>query len=782
MTHSLSWRQNLRESLPSMFEVKKPSWPNPQDSIGQECLNVKFVNGLRCWQVVGPALEVMEKLCVPIKDLLDKHQELLEQGESKPRAMSFEMWMLGALPTSAQPTIVFSSKSKRQRTYAKVLLKKSKLLDEYPSLQIKALDRMPAVYQSAERVPEANTSIASDNDVFLADESCEPCGALITFGHAKMATMGGVLLINGVHYGISAQHARHRPLAELEDNVPDSGPLCFDDDSDIENDDLMDITSAASISCYSDDEVCSDSYESLLAESIFDAPYKPQAQSKDHCSSQLLDGVLQRGESSARQISSLPTDYTETDLDYEIFQLDDVQLQGPNSIHLPGSHGSPSTYIKPKGIMRNLLESDVWAATGTTGSVSGIILKSPVFIKMERSQRFQEMWTVKLDRKTMQGDCGAWVIEASTGNICGHIVAGCPTTGVAFIIPAYKVFEDIEHRLGTTPVLPMSEDVNISSLRGSSKTTQQLARLPFTSDAILRLIVAWLLWYSQNSYMTYEERRRLILLMFSSSTFRRCLESLNLLIDPIDYAFCLETGTLPQGCRAGFSRGFIYSLEFFELDCNCLSFPDTLESSDIGAAYLSFGTAIDQHGHRNKMELDYLQLPSHEPFYPDHSWISNGGEFHCVGKASSCSSFPRKLRYKLTRRSHRRSHRLTTCVRCKLISGRQSCLPRKAAVYGNTFESGAWVPMFRDHQHKRQLLHENHRSLCTEQSKQRPPKQPPSPITRVTPLPSPGQDSPSNLSAPDEMKQNQERAIAAILVLPDSYTLDIRNNGTFVRR
>ncbi len=54
----------------------------------------------------------------------------------------------------------------------------------------------------------------------------------------------------------------------------------------------------------------------------------------------------------------------------------------------------------------------------------------------------------------MLGDCGSWVVNAQNGDIFGHIVAGDVTSGLAYIIPAYKVFDDIELRFGSRPVLP----------------------------------------------------------------------------------------------------------------------------------------------------------------------------------------------------------------------------------------------------------------------------------------------------------------------------------------
>ena len=54
----------------------------------------------------------------------------------------------------------------------------------------------------------------------------------------------------------------------------------------------------------------------------------------------------------------------------------------------------------------------------------------------------------------MAGDSGSLVVDARTGDIYGYIVSGDPTSTLAYIMPAYKVFEDIEKRFGIPPSLP----------------------------------------------------------------------------------------------------------------------------------------------------------------------------------------------------------------------------------------------------------------------------------------------------------------------------------------
>ena len=254
MTILQSTRQTLTKSMPLIFDHKSSVWPYPEQSIGEECLRV---GGLKCWLPIGPALAAFEVLSKDLQDLLDKHKDALKQGEAKPRAISFSMWMIGSKPESSNPTIVFSSRSLRQRAFAKALLKDSKLLDQYPGVRIKALDRMPAIYRAGSQEPdtiETTDDIIDDvhNDdseeeaVYMVDNSRGSCGALIAFGRSQLATMGGTLLINGTYYGISAQHGRYKFLEEPEDAANEDNSLCFDDDSDTEDsdlDNLVEITS-----------------------------------------------------------------------------------------------------------------------------------------------------------------------------------------------------------------------------------------------------------------------------------------------------------------------------------------------------------------------------------------------------------------------------------------------------------------------------------------------------------------------------------------------------------
>jgi hypothetical protein len=68
------------------------------------------------------------------------------------------------------------------------------------------------------------------------------------------------------------------------------------------------------------------------------------------------------------------------------------------------------------------------------------------------------------------GDSGSWIVEKDSGRLCGHIVAGDVSTGLAYIIPAKPVLEQIKRQLGCR--IELSEPGNIQSERSKNRTLQ----------------------------------------------------------------------------------------------------------------------------------------------------------------------------------------------------------------------------------------------------------------------------------------------------------------------
>ena len=60
----------------------------------------------------------------------------------------------------------------------------------------------------------------------------------------------------------------------------------------------------------------------------------------------------------------------------------------------------------------------------------------------------------------MPGDCGSWVIDPTTGDIYGIIIATAPGAQESYLIPAYQVFDSIKSKLptGTVVEFPTLDD------------------------------------------------------------------------------------------------------------------------------------------------------------------------------------------------------------------------------------------------------------------------------------------------------------------------------------
>lgn len=102
------------------------------------------------------------------------------------------------------------------------------------------------------------------------------------------------------------------------------------------------------------------------------------------------------------RIGRLMEDCTVTDLDYEIFVLEYSNYQHPNRILISGDKDDLISYLYPSKVATEVIEGPILAATGTTGTVRGIIMKNPRYIRMNNSKTYQELWPVQLDRYTSE--------------------------------------------------------------------------------------------------------------------------------------------------------------------------------------------------------------------------------------------------------------------------------------------------------------------------------------------------------------------------------------------
>jgi hypothetical protein len=90
---------------------------------------------------------------------------------------------------------------------------------------------------------------------------------------------------------------------------------------------------------------------------------------------------------------------------------------------------------------------EVYTYTASGGKICGILSACPSYTRLSTGISFQKVYIVRLDGPLANGDCGSAVIDAKTGGTYGHLIAGCRTTGTAYILAADQVAEDVVEAL-----------------------------------------------------------------------------------------------------------------------------------------------------------------------------------------------------------------------------------------------------------------------------------------------------------------------------------------------
>lgn len=419
-----------------LFGSRSATWEFPEKSVGRICtINIR---GTLCWEALGPAGDAMKELYPRIKELLENNQEILERGEDKPRVIGFNLWMVGKSPSTSHPVIVFSSKSWRQRSQAKELLIRSGLLNGYPGINIKTLDRMPAIYrtpgheQEQGRIyPRSEYILTTPEDpfVYIHRHHDVACGAFISFGNVIPATLAGIVSIGGICYGLTAQHGRFKSQETLRFVAGSDEILAFDEDSDDGSYQDARIINTGKITLYGPSYKVAD----LRGEANEPNPSiefntaRPSIRHNDRTLQRTQaawhptnSSIALQSESSLRsfnQESELETPGSHdtralepgimiaevfensppNDLDYELLRLYNVERK-VNCIAIPGIGGSRIIY--PQLIATAAAECEVLAATGTTGTVRGTMISNAYYIRLEYSSTYQELWAVRLERET----------------------------------------------------------------------------------------------------------------------------------------------------------------------------------------------------------------------------------------------------------------------------------------------------------------------------------------------------------------------------------------------
>ncbi|KAK0251427.1 hypothetical protein B0A54_09357 [Friedmanniomyces endolithicus] len=424
---------------------------------------------------------------------------------------SIAITMYGETPETAKPTFLVTCKStakvkqmlkahfKHDPSFCCLRVKKT--IDE-----IRYARRSRRYGESAARRTMAPASIpdrAANPDYQERPVCGASIGAYRDEEHLPPVSLGGVVLVDGVAYGMSVHHMLEPPDDEEEEEDAEAGA---DDESETSS-----LGSADGISVYahSDDEstvrppsTLSDTEEDdeiyegdlpgiaphdfeeveitqpALDDAVecdlhVDVGAEDDGDSgidEDHLLSYKLGQVfassgLKRSTASThkegfRSISqSLPQE-----IDWALFELIPPRVQPFNIVKGGGKYcatAGPCGSTFPNAIRKSseLACAQVHCIGRTSGLASGVTSSTMEVVKIRGRSTFSASWTVSGDFGA-GGDSGAWVIGNEDGKVCGHVLAS--KTGRTYICPMELLLEDIRTTLSATSVvLPGMETAEI---------------------------------------------------------------------------------------------------------------------------------------------------------------------------------------------------------------------------------------------------------------------------------------------------------------------------------
>jgi hypothetical protein len=502
----IPWTRRLRRN--------KCQWPNPEASTGK--FYRKMGRDSSCWEAIGPARETFIQIADEIKYHLEK------ASEPVPQAVTWTIYMIGKTKNTAEPMILFCCRESASRKQVRTTVEESGILQRYPGLRVGDASRPPDFDQLVQLAGETSESLSRGS--YAKPKSLEfRCGPdnvlwanrerqgkdlegvmgkriFVTLSGypatRRKATIGGIVQSGSRCFYLTAGHAFDTPHPIPTEDDEESFEFDIGEESDPEaEDDFIDSTSKGSLTPehteYSSSDEFSVSVEDLTnlnmkssGKSVSTEPAGDLNYSTDAADSG-YGSEIPRGEISKEiRVGHLLRQGSKPDhpsLDYALIEITNTAFQ---QFALIGLRDEPSlkhllAYRSVDIIPRN---APVVVVTGSGKVLEGIISGTPTYKNIPGSNKFHELRTVRLDGKLEEGDCGSWVVDAESGDLFGHIVAGSPESGVAYVIPAYEIFQDARDTFGLELHLPQKRRVHVegdmqrveASTSASSRTSSSL--------------------------------------------------------------------------------------------------------------------------------------------------------------------------------------------------------------------------------------------------------------------------------------------------------------------
>ena len=181
-------------------------WPQPELSLGAPYSSLDILARYKFWEVKNnsPAHQAWRAVSEQIINLIEEQFEALDVQETD---LMVEMFMITGEEAEPSPTVLFRSQSKVARQRAIKLVHESSLLASYPGVMMADCSMLPRplVMKEVSGLPALLPGVYSS-------DALRHCGASVIIsrgqaGSLSKATLGGILCIGGLFYGMTTAHA-----------------------------------------------------------------------------------------------------------------------------------------------------------------------------------------------------------------------------------------------------------------------------------------------------------------------------------------------------------------------------------------------------------------------------------------------------------------------------------------------------------------------------------------------------------------------------------------------
>ena len=470
--------QPLAARIMNSIRRTKNIWPDPEASKGDF---IRMMGRKMCFRATGPALDAFTRFSNDIEEYLNKFSDTLSETVLRTPCM------IGTKEKNLRPAVLFSSSDQGAREKAKKCIQESGILQregfismtcnrppEFPTLMTLTMDGTginapgPSSTHCITLRPLDRGSFATQISIFDVTDDREKLAT---------ATGGGILEWDKRMFLMTAAHAfqTNEKVSLFTDDIncdfeyEFDGDDFSDEDEDEDDDDGMgDPTSRGSKTSEEDGSdtqrsisagLSSTSSASLptgnLPRPVGSTPIDPPADRDTRTTyTSTVPPIHQspQAPSTEETLCSLTGPFASSIagpsplLDYALIEITEREAEGEDmSLPCPSRDGP---FLEKKEAVEMNGPSDIIALTASKGSIKGRLTGIPSFGTAPNSNVSQELWTIHLEGKLEKGDCGCWIIDAASGAVYGHIIAGSPGTGIGLIAPLKHVLNDLVERFG----------------------------------------------------------------------------------------------------------------------------------------------------------------------------------------------------------------------------------------------------------------------------------------------------------------------------------------------